>query len=66
VLVSGDADIVPAVQYIQKKTDKQIVQAYFRSHGDALRNACWDHIFFDDMMPKLTGTSASTPVKGQP
>jgi len=53
VLISGDADLAPAVQYIQKKTDKQIVQAYFRSHGDVLRNACWDHIFFDDLMPKL-------------
>jgi uncharacterized LabA/DUF88 family protein len=56
VLVSGDADIAPAVKYIQKKTDKQIVQAHFRSHGDELRNACWDHIFFDDLMPKLVTT----------
>jgi len=51
--LSHNADLAPAVQYIQKKTDKQIVQAYFRSHGDVLRNACWDHIFFDDLMPKL-------------
>jgi len=53
VLISGDADHAPAVQYIQKKTDKQVVQAYFKDHGDALRTACWDHIFFDDLMSKL-------------
>jgi len=54
VLISGDADHAPAVQYIQKKTDKQIVQAFFKAHGDTLRNACWDHIFLDDLMVKLT------------
>lgn len=53
ILISGDADHAPAVQYIQKKTDKQIVQAFFKAHGDVLRNACWDHIFFDDFMAKL-------------
>jgi uncharacterized LabA/DUF88 family protein len=53
VLISGDADYAPAVRYIQKKTDKQVVQAFFRAHGDELRNACWDHVFFDDLMAKL-------------
>jgi len=53
ILVSGDADYAPAVEYIQKKTDKQIVQAFFKEHGDQLRTACWDHIFFEDVMPKL-------------
>jgi len=53
VLVSGDADYVPAVEYIQKKSDVQIVQAFFKAHGDQLRNVCWDHIFFEDLMSKL-------------
>jgi len=61
VLISGDADYAPAVEYIQKKTDKQVVQAFFRAHGDQLRNACWDHIFFDDLMGKLLPTSATKP-----
>lgn len=39
VLVSGDADHALAVRYIQKKTDKQVIQAFFKSHGDELRNA---------------------------
>jgi len=53
VLISGDADFAPAVRYIQKKTDKQIVQAFFREHGDELRTACWDHLFFEDLMSRL-------------
>jgi hypothetical protein len=62
VLISGDADHAPAVKYIQRKTDKQVIQAFFRDHGDELRNACWDHVFFDDLMPKLvTGGAAITP-----
>jgi len=63
ILISGDADHAPAVQYIQKKTDKQIVQAFFKAHGDKLRNACWDHLFFDDLMPKLIrpATQATPP-----
>jgi uncharacterized LabA/DUF88 family protein len=64
VLISGDADIAPVVRYIQKKTDKQVVQAYFRSHGDELRNACWDHIFFDDLMPKLIPIPPKSPHAG--
>lgn len=53
ILISGDADYVPAVEYIQRKTDKQIVQAFFRNCGTELRNACWHHIYFDDFMEKL-------------
>lgn len=59
VLISGDADYAPAVRFIQRKTDKQIVQAFFKAHGDELRNVCWDHIFFEDLMPKLVVTAAS-------
>ena len=53
ILISGDADYAPAVEYIQKKTDKQIIQAFFKAHGDELRNKCWDHLFFEDLLSKL-------------
>jgi uncharacterized LabA/DUF88 family protein len=53
ILVTEDADFAPAVRYIQKKTGKKVIQAYFKRHGDELRNACWDHIFLDDLMVKL-------------
>lgn len=61
VLVSGDADYAPAVQYIQKKTDKQIVQAFFKAHGDQLRTACWNHVFFEDMFAKMNLTPVQVP-----
>lgn len=61
ILISGDADHAPAVQYIQKKTDKQVVQAFFKDHGDELRNACWDHVFLDDLMAKLAVTPVAPP-----
>jgi uncharacterized LabA/DUF88 family protein len=70
ILISGDADHAPVVRYIQRKTDKQVIQAFFKAHGDELRNACWDHVFFDDLMPKLAlGTVpvvAAAPVKPTP
>lgn len=53
ILVSGDADYVPAVEYIQRKTDKQVIQAFFRNCGTQLRNACWDHLYFEDIMARL-------------
>ncbi len=65
VLLSGDADYAPAVQYIQKKTDKQIVQAFFKAHGDKLRNACWDHVFFDNLMAKLVPPVAQAAQSSQ-
>lgn len=60
VLVSGDSDYAPAVEYIQKKTDKQIVQAFFKAHGDQLRTACWNHIFFEDLFPKMNLSPVQT------
>lgn len=53
ILISGDADYVPVVEYIQRKTDKQIIQAFFRNCGTQLRNACWSHVYLDDFMDKL-------------
>jgi uncharacterized LabA/DUF88 family protein len=66
ILISGDADHAPAVQYIQKKTDKQVIQAFFKDHGDELRNACWDHIFLDDVMAKLIAAAASASPIAKP
>jgi uncharacterized LabA/DUF88 family protein len=34
VLVTEDADFAPAVKYIQKKTGKKVIQAYFKRKGD--------------------------------
>ncbi len=59
VLVTEDADFAPAVKYIQKKIGKKVIQACFKRHGDELRNACWDHIFLDDLLPVLVPSNPS-------
>lgn len=53
IIVTEDSDFVPAVKFIQERWTKQIVHAYFRGKSDELRNACWQHIFFDDFMTDL-------------
>lgn len=54
ILVAADADHVPAVEFLGDRA-KQITHAWFRGQATELRNACWDHIHFDDMMPALLG-----------
>lgn len=53
VLVSADADFVPAVELVQRRTNKHIVHAYFKPKGQELRNSCWSHIYIDDLMGEL-------------
>ena len=52
VLVSGDADFVPAVELVQR-LGKQVIHGHFRNQANELMKACWDHIFFEDMMGDL-------------
>ena len=52
VLVSGDADFVPAVELVQR-LGKQVIHAHFRNRANELMKASWDHVFFDDMMGDL-------------
>jgi hypothetical protein len=53
ILITEDSDFVPAVKFIQERWNKQIVHAYFRGKSDELRNACWKHVFIDDLMSDL-------------
>lgn len=57
VLVSADADFVPAVEFIQNRTQRRVVHAHIRPQGAELRNACWDHVYLDDMMAELMPTT---------
>ena len=50
VLVSADADFVPAVELVHNRTNKRVIHAHIRSQGQVLRNACWSHVFLDDLM----------------
>lgn len=54
ILVAADADHVPAVEFLGNG-GKQITHAWFRGQAMELRNACWEHIHFDDMLPELLG-----------
>jgi uncharacterized LabA/DUF88 family protein len=53
ILITEDSDFVPAVQFIQERWTKQIIHVFFRGKSDELRNACWKHLFFDDLMSDL-------------
>lgn len=52
ILVSGDADFVPAVEFVQRG-GMQIIHVHFRNQANELMNACWDHRFLDDLMQEL-------------
>ena len=53
VLVAGDADHVPAVEFMGSRM-KQVTHAWFKGQANELRNACWDHLYFEDLMASLT------------
>lgn len=52
VLVSADSDMIPAVQYLRDH-GKNVTHLYFRPLGAELRNACWNHLYIDDLMAQL-------------
>jgi uncharacterized LabA/DUF88 family protein len=53
ILVAGDADHIPAVEFLGARM-KQVTHAWFKGHANELRNACWNHVYFEDLMPALT------------
>lgn len=52
LLLAGDADHIPAVEFLGGRM-KQVTHAWFRGHANELRNACWSHILFDDLLAEL-------------
>jgi len=52
VLISGDADFVPAVEYLQGRGHR-VSHVFFKPVGEEIRNACWDHIDFATLLPML-------------
>ena len=52
VLVSGDADFVPAVERIQEKGVK-VINATWRYHSHDLARACWASIEVDSLLSQL-------------
>lgn len=56
LLISNDADFVPAIQTIQERLDRQIIHVGFRRGGDEIRASCWGHVILDgDVSERLSG-----------
>ena len=53
VLVSSDADFVPAVERLQEKGFK-VVNATWQGHGHQLARVCWASFEIDHLIPQLT------------
>ncbi len=53
ILVSGDADYIPAIEYVQSQGLK-VINAAWPNRGYELRGACWANFSIDALIPKLT------------
>jgi uncharacterized LabA/DUF88 family protein len=53
ILVSGDGDLVPAVEKIQDRGLK-VVNATWRNYGHDLAKRCWASFSIDPLIPQLT------------
>ena len=53
VLVSGDADYIPAVEYVQSQGLK-VINAAWAAKGHELQQACWGSFGIDDIITDLT------------
>jgi uncharacterized LabA/DUF88 family protein len=53
VLVSGDADYVPAVEYVQSQGLK-VINAAWAAKGHELRQECWASFSIDSLIQELT------------
>ena len=54
ILIAGDADHIPAMEFLGSRLI-QVTHAWFKGSSNELRNACWDHLHFDDLMPSIIG-----------
>jgi len=52
VLVSSDADFIPAVEFVQEK-GKRVIHIGFPPDGIELRNACWASVDLGPLIDKL-------------
>lgn len=53
ILVSGDADYIPAVEYVQSQGLK-VINAAWPNKGHQLQGACWGSFPLDKLVPDLT------------
>jgi hypothetical protein len=53
VLLSSDADFVPAVEWIQAR-GRKVINATWANHGFDLKKSCWAEIELDAVIPSIT------------
>lgn len=59
LLLSNDADHIPAIRTIQDRLNKQIIHVGFRRGGSEVRTAAWSHILLDgDLADRLIDEQA--------
>ena len=52
ILLSSDADHIPAVEWIQAR-GRKVINATWANHGFDLKRTCWASIELDTVMPLL-------------
>ena len=58
ILISNDSDLVPSIEMIQDRLNKQIIHVGFNRGGHHVRTAAWSHLLLDgDIATKLTQPS---------
>lgn len=53
ILVSGDADYIPAVEYVQDQ-GRKVINAAWNRHAHELKRKCWGSFSLDRLVPALT------------
>ena len=56
ILVSSDADHIPAVEWIQSR-GRKVINATWAHHGFDLKKTCWAEIELDPLMPFIKRAS---------
>lgn len=56
ILVSGDADFIPAVEYLQGNGSVRVINAAWSGRGFDLRKKCWASFNIQDVAPKFYRT----------
>lgn len=52
ILASGDADFIPAVDYLQN-TGIRVLNGGWSSHGHDLKRTCWASFALDELAPRI-------------
>ena len=60
ILVTSDADMIPAVEWVQARGLK-VVNAGWAGHGYDLMRACWGSFQLDDLVPSLVRAGSEKP-----